>query len=324
MLPKLLAGFEPFRRLDYSALTTLARHCRILTLPAGRLLVRPGSSARGHYYLVRGRVGIESGSTARREIVALTPGAREPVQASGRIGVRIQTLTPVSVLWVDLEHVGFLLESSAQSGYEVDELEGLSGGDWLRVFIGSVIGRCLTGMEIKLLFSRCRVLPARRGQRIVSAGEPGDGFYLIEAGSASVSKDGETQAQLTAGSFFGEESLLSRQPRNADVDMTSTGRLLCFSADTFESLVRPAVLAAHRRMDGPRHAGPCIDLDRHPWRDGDMRDLAGRLLTAHTRYLLTGGTDARRCHAAYLLAGRGYDVFFDTSVTAPASPVAER
>ncbi len=43
------------------------------------------------------------------------------------------------------------------------------------------------------------------------------GFFLIVAGSVSVVRDGEELARLGPGEFFGELSLLDRQPRMASV-----------------------------------------------------------------------------------------------------------
>jgi hypothetical protein len=318
MLPRLLARFEPFERLDYSALTTLARHCRLLSLPAGRVLLRADAGGTGQQFLARGRVRVEAGSSAH-EIDWRTPAARRPLRAPD--GARIRTLTPASVVWVDIERVAFLLDTAAGAGYTVDELDGLTGGDWLRVFVGTVIGRCLSAAELARLLATHQALAVDSGQRVVTAGAPGDACYLIERGAALVSCEGRRLAELRAGSFFGEESLLSREPRNADVIMLTAGRLLRFEADAFERVVRPAVLAAHRRPCGPQPAGPCIDLDRPPWRGGDLRRLA-TALRAGVQYRVRGGTEAQRCHAAYVLAGQGIDVRFDVGARAGASGTA--
>jgi CRP-like cAMP-binding protein len=317
--PHLLARFAPFDRLEYSALTTLARHCRVLTLPAGRLLVRPGTRVHGNYYLVAGRLAIEtSAGRAPSMIEAGSPAARQPLQLSGAIGAVLRTLTPVRALWVDVERVGFLLEQSTGGGYDVAELPQLSGGDWLRILLGSVLGRALPARELTLLLARGRPIVVAAAQRIVSSGEPGDAFYVIEAGRARVSQAGHMRAELGPGACFGEESLLGVRPRNADVTMAEAGRLLCFDAAAFDALVRPAVVAVQRgnaRGAGPRRAGrrlaeTVLDLDRPPWRDGDWRALIAGLPAA-PRYRVQGGTAAQRCHAAYLLATGGLDACVD-------------
>ncbi len=56
-----------------------------------------------------------------------------------------------------------------------------------------------------------------KGRRIARQGEVETGFFLIVAGSVSVVRDGEELARLGPGEFFGELSLLDRQPRVASV-----------------------------------------------------------------------------------------------------------
>lgn len=56
-----------------------------------------------------------------------------------------------------------------------------------------------------------------RGALIIQQGNRGDSLYLIESGQVVVERDGKTIAYLDEGDFFGEMSLLTRQPHNADV-----------------------------------------------------------------------------------------------------------
>jgi CRP-like cAMP-binding protein len=72
--------------------------------------------------------------------------------------------------------------------------------------------------------ARVRRTNAPAGTEIVRQGEPGDGFYVIESGSAEVLLDRFGIGQLEPGSGFGERALLRAVPRTATVraltDMT--------------------------------------------------------------------------------------------------------
>lgn len=56
-----------------------------------------------------------------------------------------------------------------------------------------------------------------RGASIVSAGDPGHGFYLIVQGEAEVKRDGRTIRKLGPGDYFGELALVRETPRTATV-----------------------------------------------------------------------------------------------------------
>ena len=74
------------------------------------------------------------------------------------------------------------------------------------------------------LASSARKVYYGHGERLVTEGEPGDSLYLIDHGRVLVSKSGDVLgtgtirlATLESGSFFGERSLLTGEPRTATV-----------------------------------------------------------------------------------------------------------
>ena len=64
------------------------------------------------------------------------------------------------------------------------------------------------------------------GQRVLRQGLEGSAFYLILEGDARVVIDGQERARLGRGEFFGEISLLTGEPPNADVVAASVLRCL--------------------------------------------------------------------------------------------------
>jgi len=65
----------------------------------------------------------------------------------------------------------------------------------------------------------------------------GTTFYVIQTGSAEVSKDGVTVGQLQSGDYFGERSLIDGSPRSASV--VATEDVICYTLERkkFEALL---------------------------------------------------------------------------------------
>ena len=78
------------------------------------------------------------------------------------------------------------------------------------------------------------------GAVIVSQEEPGDALFVIASGKVKVVLYGETGREiilsmLRAGDFFGEMSLLDRQPRSANVVAVEDTQLLGLDREAFQN-----------------------------------------------------------------------------------------
>jgi CRP/FNR family transcriptional regulator, cyclic AMP receptor protein len=82
-----------------------------------------------------------------------------------------------------------------------------------------------------------RVFDAPAGTMITRAGEPGDEFFLILDGTASVDVAAETHVPLRPGAFFGEMSLLDGGPRSATIVAETPVRLLVINRRNFSELL---------------------------------------------------------------------------------------
>ncbi|MCX5748751.1 MAG: cyclic nucleotide-binding domain-containing protein [Candidatus Saganbacteria bacterium] len=75
------------------------------------------------------------------------------------------------------------------------------------------------------------------GENIAREGDPGDNFYFIINGHASVEAKG-IQAVLKAGDYFGEASLLTGLPKNATIKGLSSGSLIEITRHDFELMIK--------------------------------------------------------------------------------------
>lgn len=205
--------------------------------------------------------------------------------------------------------------------------EGASGNEWAYRLLQAPAFRRLPTGNLEKLFHALVEQSVAPGEVIVQEGDaPGD-FYVIRTGTASVSKtlDGAQKvvAYLTEGDAFGEDGLLSHQPRNATVRMLQGGSLLRLSQADFEAVLKPPVIkwllpaeAAKKAQEG------AIVLDVRMPEEVAQRSIEGALNVPLSRLredapaLVPSGrsvivycnTGERSAAAAFILSRLDYEV----------------
>jgi len=77
----------------------------------------------------------------------------------------------------------------------------------------------------------------KAGTVLAKQGSKGWEFFFIEEGKAQVQKDGKAIRKLTSGDFFGEISLIDREPRTANVIAETDMILLVVDTRSFDHLL---------------------------------------------------------------------------------------
>lgn len=75
------------------------------------------------------------------------------------------------------------------------------------------------------------------GATVTAEGGPGDGFFVIDAGEAEVTVEGNPVATMVAGDHFGEVALLMGSNRTATVTATTALRCYALTPSDFRTLV---------------------------------------------------------------------------------------
>ncbi len=126
---------------------------------------------------------------------------------------------------VNEAHYELLRATSIFAPLPVDRLEGLS--------------RSLVEVE------------ARTGQEVITQGDRGDRFYVIEQGEVEVLEDGQFRRKQGDGACFGEIALIRDIPRTATVRATARTLLLAVERQRFLETVTGHV-RSHRAGGGDR------------------------------------------------------------------------
>jgi CRP/FNR family transcriptional regulator, cyclic AMP receptor protein len=74
------------------------------------------------------------------------------------------------------------------------------------------------------------------GTELVRQGEFAYEFFLIEDGTAEVTRDGERIAELGPGDFLGEMGIVGQAVRNATVVTTSPARVIVMTGQALRSM----------------------------------------------------------------------------------------
>lgn len=96
------------------------------------------------------------------------------------------------------------------------------------------------------------------GKTLAREGEIGHEFFVIDSGTAEVTRGGEHLADLGPGDFFGEMALLREDRRTATVTASSPMTVIVLTRASFRAIDRsmPRVHEAISKAIEERHAAP--------------------------------------------------------------------
>ncbi len=324
----ILKTLIPLNSLAPDNFRQLAGQIRTTRLAEEQVLFRQGDNDGGTLYLLSGEIVLTTGEDSEERVIAAgTDKARyalaqlKPRQFTGT------ARTDITVACVPSAVLDRLLTQDQATGYEVTEFNGAEDTEWMWRMLSNKAFNILPPANINILFARAEAVAAKSGQAIVRQGDPGDYYYIIKAGRATVTRKSDTGkvgllSELVEGDAFGEEALLSGAPRNATVIMKTDGVLMRLAKKDFDELLKAPVVKwvdhAQVRAMVKEGAG-LVDVrleDEH--RVGAIKGsiniplyllrLKAASLDAQRRYIVYCQTGSRSAVAAFLLSQRGFDV----------------
>lgn len=304
MLARLLRRFEPFSALEWTTLCSVARHARLLRCAAQRTLSRSGGKRHGNCYLVKGVVRRRDADGRDLLICDQDPAARRALLVSGD-GASIETVGAVTLLWIDLDPVAFMLGADSVAGYAVERLDAAPDDHWMHRFLGPGLVERLTPSTLQSVFRAFEPLALSAGDVVVREGDQADRFYVLANGSAEVRRGGRRLVTLIAGDCFGADALVSGGRRNASVVVLNDACVMGLSGETFARLVSERLV---RWIDAAAPGAHVIDLSTRARGPDGLRELAGELDLGAT-YVFAGAAPGDRALAAFLSAQRGVRAF---------------
>jgi len=254
-LAKKILTTRLFGPLNLEQLTSLLERAPLHTAPAGDIIIKAGKPPENHLLLLEGEVEVQrtwsvpGGENDKSYTWTLKPYDGEAdfgflSAASNRL--RVRAVSDIRYLLIDADIVDDMVGWNQQFAdlYEDDPL--------LRHRINLAMQTSLFNklpMEhFKSAFERLSSREVQVGEIIMSQGDEGDAYYIIDEGEAEIVRIDpltdkvQRTLLLGAGDAVGEEALLQGGFRNATVTMTTPGKLLVLMKQDFDELVKSSIL----------------------------------------------------------------------------------
>lgn len=121
--------------------------------------------------------------------------------------------------------------------------------DWMTALLSSPIFQCLPPTKLQKIIMSMEAVDFKKDDVILEQGNEGDYYYLIKNGQCACTRKSSKNAkeiklrQLAAGDTFGEDALLSGEPRDLTITALTDMSLLRLDKQQFLSLIKePSLL----------------------------------------------------------------------------------
>ncbi|MDP3088235.1 MAG: cyclic nucleotide-binding domain-containing protein [Methylotenera sp.] len=342
---QLLEQLEPIARLSVGRKKELAALCFVETVNKDidplRMNITKAAQA---LYLIKGDLGLRFNDEDKTILRGGTEPAKHPINSNSKIKDTI-ALTDVDILRIDMDLLDIMMtwdqlstnDSLAKNPQEkVAAKHARSAGDWINDTGVFSVAKLQVGVfsqlpaaNVEEMFKRMSSINVTAGQVIIQQGGEGDYYYLIQSGTAVVSRIVDASqpavilAELSEGSSFGEEALVSDNKRNATITMSTDGELLRLNKQDFIELLKAPLISQISLKDAEAkvatgavwadvrlpseykydHIAGAINLPLN-----EIRNLASTLDRSKT-YILYCQTGRRSAAAAFVLVQSGVKAF---------------
>jgi rhodanese-related sulfurtransferase len=262
-----LSRFEPIARLSPNRLEELTGVCFIELVSKDLDPTRLSSNSTRALYLVSGDLGIRYDNGNKVILRAGTDAAKHPVD-TGRLSIKDTiALTSIEVVRIDLDLLDIMMTWDQLSGYPPAQTQKSVNAqsakqDWkldaasFNAFkLQNGVFSRLPPANIEAMFARMTPIDVEADQAIITQGQEGDYYYLIQQGTAIVTRVKDPSqspivlAEISSGAGFGEEALASETKRNATVTMKTDGQLLRLKKQDFIELLKAPIVSSISRKD---------------------------------------------------------------------------
>ena len=239
---ELIKNLIPFNQMGSPDLDAVLEQATVMTVAKGKMIFKRAEEDKKVYWLLTGAVDLLDEKFEAKNRKAGEEVTKNPIDNNSPHRLTAVTTEDSKVLACARASVSVLLGGGGEAADDEEE-EGI---DWMSTLLSSPLFEFIPPANIQTLFSKFEEVKYKTGDVVITQGEKGDYFYVIQAGRAKVERTaGEKKAvlaELKPGDNFGQDALVSDAPRNATVTMVSNGTLMRLSEPDFQSLLMNPVI----------------------------------------------------------------------------------
>ena len=237
----------PLSTLSINQFEFLCTKITVEVAKASTFLFKKNDTATNLVYLIDGSITLQSSELKIETIQSGTESSRFAL--AHQIPRKIDALTNTSVRFLRL-NTG-IIDTLPPNSFEkdniymvIDEPEDENDGDWMTTLLKSPIFRALPPANLQKIIMGLEEVSFEKGEIIVKQGDAGDFYYIIKKGHCLLSRRPSANAkeiklaQLRTQDTFGEDSLISNEPRNVSITALTNISLLRLSKEKFNSLIK--------------------------------------------------------------------------------------
>lgn len=326
LLPDLFHRLVPLNTLSPHQLQLLRQRLEHRALATGESLFDKAQPSGLSYFLLSGRLAI-CGPEGESFVVAGSPESCHPLAANTRL-YSARAVEAATVLCIDSAQLDQLVSCHHAKADLLLELATAGElTDWLEALLENPLFAKVPPVNVRDMLGRLSPIDLPAGYVLLREGEAGECCYFLKSGRAEVvtghGRDGQVVAELEVGACFGEEALITDNPRNATVTLIEDGCVLKLAREDFLALLKAPVVdelgleeASVLVANGAQwldvrlleeyeqgHAEQALNMPLHLLR------LKTRLLKQGRLYLCYCDCGKRSASAVFLLTQLGFNAY---------------
>ena len=327
-----LRRFVPLSEISHDNFIELANNITIESLAASKKLFSRGDQNDISYYLLNGEIDFIDNDGNKTTLTSKSKKCRFPLDQNNPRQTTAISKTEIQYFSINKNLLDVLLTWDQNKNYIVSEINDaeVDDNDWMTQLLKLDIFHTIPPANIQAIFQRIQSVPVKKDDVIINQGDKGDFYYIIKSGSCRVIRNSEETgnkelkiADIEAGNSFGEDALITDNPRNATVIMNADGVLMRLAKNDFlEQLKEPVIKSVNYADAETMIEDGAIWLDVRLPSEYQNKKISNSIniplfllrlnaskLSKEKKYVVYCDTGSRSASATFILNERGYNAY---------------